>query len=251
MRALLSGGVAALALMLAGCGGDDAGNGQAAAGAGNGPLKQIAAPNGDWTQSVQETAEGGYRMGNPDAAVKLVEYGSITCGHCAEFSETASAPLMNTYVKSGQVSWEFRPYMLFPSDPGVSMLLRCQGPGPFFHLTEQLYADQRNWAGKLQTLSPADQEQMQNLPAPERAAALVRLTGVDQFFRQRGMPDSKINSCLADQAGLQRLVEITEQGTKEGVTGTPTFFINGSLAPLVNGPIWPQLEPQLRAAIGG
>jgi protein-disulfide isomerase len=247
MRALLSGSVAALALMLAGCGGDAAENKQGPVS--NAPLKQIAAPNGDWTQSVQETPEGGYRMGNPDAPVKLVEYASITCGHCAEFSETASAPLMNTYVKSGQVSWEIRPYMLFPTDPGISMLLRCQGPGPFFHLTEQLYTDQKNWAGKLQTLTPADQEQMQNMPAPQRAAALVRLTGVDQFFRQRGMPESKINSCLADQAGLQRLVQVTEQGTKEGVTGTPTFFINGRLVNISDPNVWRELEPQIRGSV--
>ncbi|HEY0112760.1 MAG TPA: thioredoxin domain-containing protein [Allosphingosinicella sp.] len=249
MKSMLSGGVAALALLLAGCGDEGSGNGQAAGG-NAAPLQQIAAPNGDWTQTVEETPQGGYRMGNPNAPVKLVEYGSISCSHCAEFSETATEPLKNNYVKSGQVSWEFRPYLLFPTDPGITMLLRCQGPTPFFHLADQLYADQANWAGKLQNLSAADQQQIQSMPAEERAAALVRLTGVDQFFRQRGMPESKVNSCLADKAGLQRLAEITDQGNREGVTGTPTFFINGKVVTLTSAQYWRELEPQLRSAIG-
>jgi protein-disulfide isomerase len=247
MKAVLSGAVAALALALAGCGGDNGGN-AAAGGTSNAPLKQIAAPNGDWTQTVAETPEGGYRMGNPDAPVKLIEYGSLSCGHCAEFSEAATEPLKNTYIKSGQVSWEFRPYLLFPTDAGVSMLLRCQGAGPFFHLADQLYAEQHDWLGKVQQLPPEQLQQMSQLPAEERAGLFVRASGVDQFFRQRGMPESKINACLANRAELEKLAALTDRGNKDGVQGTPTFLINGAVADASN---WTQLEPRLRAAIGG
>jgi protein-disulfide isomerase len=235
-------GVAALAL--AGCG-DGGGNRAEAESAA--PLAQIKAPNGDWTQTVAETPEGGYRMGNPDAPVKLIEYGSLTCHVCAEFSEAGSEPLRERYVKSGQLSWEFRPYLLFPTDPGISMLLKCQGPGPFFRLTDQLYADQRNWASKLQQLSPAEQERLQAMAPQERAAALVRATGVDQFFRQRGMPQARIDACLADAEALQQLAALTERGNREGVTGTPTFFIDGSVAQ--GAASWEALEPRLRAAL--
>jgi protein-disulfide isomerase len=246
MKAVIGSGLAALALMLAGCGGDEVGGAQGN-GSGTAPLAQIKAPNGDWTQSVDVTPEGGFRMGNPAAPVKLVEYGSITCGHCAEFSEQASEPLKSQYVKSGQVSWEFRPYLLFPTDPGISMLLKCQGPTPFFRLAEDLYATQREWTGRLQQLSPAQQQQLEAMPAQERAAALVRATGVDQFFRQRGMPEGRIQACLADPQGLQQLVATTERGTSEGVTGTPTFFINGAIAEGAGN--WKTLEPKIRGAL--
>ena len=244
MRLSIGCGMAALALALTGCG-DGGGNDAAANSAA--PLTQIKAPNGDWTQTVAETPEGGFRMGNPDAPVKLVEYGSLTCGHCAEFSEEGSEPLRERYVKSGQLSWEFRPYLLFPSDPGVSMLLKCQGAGPFFRLTDQLYADQRNWASKLQQLSNAEQEQLQAMTPQQRAVALVRATGIDQFFRQRGMPQSKIDACLADTSALQQLAALTDRGNREGVTGTPTFFINGSIAEGASS--WETLEPRLRGAL--
>lgn len=244
MKALKLGGAAALALVLAGCGGDDGNYSTADL---NKPLTQIAAPQGDWTQVVEETPEGGFRMGNPNAPVKLVEYASLTCPHCREFEEQGVPTLRDKYVKSGQVSWEFRTYMLFGSDPGPSMLLHCQGATPFFRLTEELYAAQPEWAGRLEKITEAQQQQWQAL-GPQRAAGeLVRFLGLDAFFRQRGMPQSKIDACLADPANLKKVGDITQRGTAEGVTGTPTFFINGKVAPETAN--WARLQPQLRAAI--
>jgi protein-disulfide isomerase len=246
MKALIGTGALALAIALGGCGkGGDAGNQSSTVS--TAPLAQVPAPNGDWAQMVSETPEGGFRMGNPEAKVKLVEYASITCPHCAEFTEKAADPLTNKYVKSGQVSWEYRPYMLFPTDPGIFMLLRCQGANPFFASTEQLYADQRNWTEKLQSLSDQQQQQIQAMEAGPRAAALVQLTGTDQFFRQRGMPESRIKSCLADPKALDQLVAVTDRGNKEGVTGTPTFFLNGKV--VEGAASWEALEPALRGAV--
>jgi protein-disulfide isomerase len=237
---------AALALGLTGCG-DGGGNGQATA-ADSGPLKQIAAPNnGDWTQIVSKTPEGGFRMGNPDAPVKLVEYGSLSCPHCAEFEEQGAPRLRDTYVKSGQVSWEFRTYLLFPTDPGVSMLLHCQSENAFFPMVEQLYKDQASWIGRIQAQPREQLEALSTMPPRDAAAAVVRAGGLDEFFQQRGMPSSRIQSCLADPAGLDRMAEIKRKGDEQGVNGTPSFFINGEL---VEGAAnWTNLEPALKAAI--
>jgi protein-disulfide isomerase len=247
MKALIGTSALALALLLGGCGkGSDTvatGNSTSTA-----PLAQVAAPNGDWTQIVSETPEGGFRMGNPDAKVKLVEYASITCPHCAEFTEKGAAPLTNTYVKSGQVSWEYRPFLLFPTDAAIFSLLRCQGANPFFQSTEQLYADQANWFGKIQAAPEAQPDRLQALQPAQRNQVFVQASGLDQFFRQRGMPESRIDSCLADPQGLQKLVDITQHGTNEDkVTGTPTFFINGKV--VEGAAAWEALEPALRGAV--
>lgn len=245
MKSMLTAGAAALTLFLAGCG-DGGGNNQTSA-ADNSALKQIPAPNGDWTQTVVKTPEGGFRMGNPDAPVKLVEYGSLGCHVCADFEEQGAPELRDTYVKSGQVSWEFRTYLLFPTDPGVSMLLHCQGENAFFPSIDQLYADQKGWMGRIQSL-PAEQLQaIQNMPAGEAAAAVVRGGGLDEFFRQRGMPGARIQACLADPKGLEQVAAIKSKGDSEGVSGTPSFFINGKFAERTAN--WAALEPELRAAI--
>ena len=241
-------GVAALALALPGC--DGGGNNLAASANSAAPIPQIAAPNnGDWTQIVTRTPQGTYLMGNPDAPVKLVEYASITCPHCGEFSEQGGPALRDNFVRSGQVSWEFRPYLLFPSDPGIFLMLRCLEPAAFFRASEQLYADQRNWLARLQQLPRDQQVAIENLPTAQKAAAYVSAAGLDQFFRQRGIPEARMSQCLADEAALRQLGEIKLRGDSEdGVTGTPTFIINGEKS---DADRWSRLEPLLRTAIGG
>ena len=67
--------------------------------------KPVPAPNnGDWSTIVSATPEGGFVMGNPNAKVKLVEFGSLTCPHWAEFEEKGGKALVDNYVKKGLVS---------------------------------------------------------------------------------------------------------------------------------------------------
>ena len=247
MKLSIGTGIAALALLLAGCGDDDTANGGIAAP--EAPVAAVPAPAGQsWTEVVSETPEGGFRMGNPDAPVKLVEYASYTCPHCAEFSEAADKPLKEL-VSSGRLSWEFRPFVLFPTDPGITMLVRCQEPAASFLLTEQLYAAQDQWAGRLRELTDAQVQQLETMAPQQRIVALLQAAGLDQFFRQRGMPQERVQACLADQQELNRVMEITQTGsTEHQVTGTPTFFINGSKVP--DAASWEQLQPVLRRALG-
>lgn len=197
----------------------------------------------DWTRTVVRTAEG-FRMGNPGAPLKLVEYGSITCPHCAEFSAHGAAALRDRYVRSGRVSWEYRPYLLFPTDPGLFVLLDCLGPRRFFPASEQLYAGQSDWIGRLQAV-PADEfERMERMAPLQRSAAMVRAAGLDRFFRARGMTAARIDACLNDRAGLNRLGEITRRaGAELGVAGTPTFLLNGRK---LDTHEWAGVEPLLQ-----
>jgi protein-disulfide isomerase len=91
--------------------------------------------------------------------------------------------------------------------------------------------------------------QLEQLPPAQRNQAMVQAAGLDAMFRQRGMPEARINSCLANQAELDKLIGVTNRAAnEEGVTGTPTFLINGEIVP--NTADWATLEPKLRAAIG-
>ncbi len=249
MKAFHGAALAIALAALAGCGDGDSTN--AAANMAAPPqLTQVEAPNGDWTAMVQQTPEGGYRMGNPNAPVKLVEYASLGCHVCQEFSAQGSGELTNEYVKSGQVSWEFRPFLIFPTDPAMTMLLQCQGPQAFFRSSEQLYAQQGELMGKVQALGQPELQRIQGLAPEQQSSALVRAAGLDAFFKQRGMPESRINSCLADRQAIEKLVAITNDAvTNKNVTGTPTFFINDEVVPQTSN--WATLEPAIREAIGG
>jgi protein-disulfide isomerase len=69
---------------------------------------------------------------------------------------------------------------------------------------------------------------------------------MDEFFRLRGMPEGRIAQCLADNSQLTALAALTARANTEGVTGTPTFFINGNK--VENAANWKALEPSLRSA---
>jgi protein-disulfide isomerase len=234
----------ALALLLAGCGGSES---NVSAEDLNKPLAQIPAPQGDWTQVTDLTPQNGFRMGNPNAPVKLVEYASLSCPFCAKFDKEGVPTLRDKYVKSGQVSWEYRTYMNHPTDPAISVLVHCQGPGPFFAIADQLYATQEEWYGRVGKAPQEQLAQLENLPPTQRNMAIAKLAGFDEFFRKRGMPTAKFNACLADPAMLEKVGKISELGNKDGISGTPNFLINGKLEPDASD--WKTLEPMLRAAI--
>ncbi len=207
------------------------------------PTPPIPAPNsGEWTRIVAETAEGGFRMGNPDAPVKLVEYASLTCPHCATFSREGTVPLKRL-VTSGHLSWEFRPVLLFPTDPSMSLLARCGGPRDFFALVEKLYATQDDWSDKLQALSSVELQRMQALLPAQQAAAMVKSAGLDQLLRQQGLAQAQIDRCLTDEQGLEKVTALTSRAREEGVSRTPTFLINGRIAQ--EGVDWKSLRPAL------
>jgi protein-disulfide isomerase len=157
---------------------------------------------------------------------------------------------MADYVRGGQVSWEYRPFLIFPSDPGIFQLLACRGPTEFFPLVEQLYSSQAEWAGRLEALSRKRAlrlEELQQTSPTSHSAALIRAARLDRFFRQSGMSEAAITACLADEAGLQRLADANQHGVEQdGVIGTPTFFINGIKQDAYN---WSSLERLLRGAM--
>ena len=107
------------------------------------------ARQGDWSLVVTATPAGGFAMGNPNARVKLVEYGSMTCPHCAHFDENSVPSLIDDYVKSGKVSWEFRNYVRDTIDVSAALIARCGGAKRFFPLTRALFKDQPSWEKKV------------------------------------------------------------------------------------------------------
>jgi protein-disulfide isomerase len=246
MKAHFGTAAIALALILTGCG-DGGGDLNAAATNLSAPLTQIPAPdNGEWAQMVTQTEEGGFLLGNPDAPVKLVEYASLTCPHCATFSADATAPLRDTYLRSGQVSWEFRNFLLGAPDVALSVLARCQPPAAFFGTVEQIFERQREF---LDNIDESEEARIAPLSPEQQVPPLARAMDLDTFFARRGMPEGRFGECLADSQSIQRLTDMTNRAATElQVQGTPTFFINGQKQDVSD---WSALEPRLRAAIGG
>ena len=200
----------------------------------------------DWTKTVVATPEGGFRMGNPKAAVKLVEYGSLTCPHCRHFAETATAPLKAS-VRSGKVSFEYRNYILNGIDVAATLVARCGGAPRFFPVVDRFYATQSQWVGKINALSDADKEAIQAMPDLDRLKRLAEVGGMVQLAAAGGITPAQTSKCLADPTGIERLVGFVQGGRALGVRGTPTFFVNGTK---VEAGDWTGLEAYLKQAGG-
>ena len=237
IRSILIAATAALAL--AACG-----SGDTTAAAKGEPIAKVAAPTGKaWTDVVSKTPAGGYKMGNPDATLQLVEYGAITCPGCAQFSVQSTEEL-NELVNTGVVAMEFRPYLVHGVQdiPGF-LLAQCSGPEAFFPLTEQLYADQQNWLGKISTVTEADQQAMQKMSPAEISNLLATRMGLIDFVKSRGVSEDQAKSCLTDKPAIDALIALTEKGSKDdGVTGTPFFLLNGAK---LDAGSWNQVKSKL------
>jgi len=210
-----------------------------------------ASPGTDWTHVVAATPAGGFVLGNPKAKVKLVEYGSLTCPHCRAFDEEGVPTLLGKYVKSGQVSWEFRNYVRDAADVTAALIARCNGTRGFFPLVRALYHDQPTWFGKAAG-TPKDQlEQLAALPPQQQFVGMAKLAGLDAWAAAHGVPPAKTRQCLANIHSVDQLVRMTSDATEQhpDFKGTPTFLINGGL--VKDAFTWDRLEPQLKAALGG
>lgn len=208
-------------------------------------------PGGTWADVVNATSAGGYLMGNPNAKVKLVEIGSLSCPHCQKFEEEGAPLLLNQYVKPGTVSWEFRPYLIHgPIDMAANLIVECNGVKSFFPLSMALYKDQPVWMAKIQTAPQDKLNQIQNLPTNQIFVEMANLLGLQDWAAARGVPQTKSNQCLADQKKIDAQVQFTSDVNNQypEFSGTPAFIINGKMQPK-DTTTWDRLEPALKDAL--
>lgn len=197
----------------------------------------------DWTQVVSTTPQGGFRMGNPNAPVKVVEFLSLTCPHCAAFAADGAPPLIRNYVRTGRVSLEYRNFVLNGLDLAAAVISRCAAPNRYFALNHEIFATQQTWMGRIGAMTPQQRQAMQGLDPVETMRRVIAIAGLDAMAARHGVTPAQANRCVT-QAAMDRVVEMQRSGSNFGVTGTPTFAINGQIAGTVHD--WASLEPMLR-----
>jgi protein-disulfide isomerase len=167
-------------------------------------LAQAAAPS---TAELLETgALEDMVLGKADAPVTVIEYASMTCGHCAAFHANTYPEFKKRYVDTGKARYILREFPLDPLAAGAFMLARCAGKDRYFPLVETLFQQQRQWTV---------QKPLEPLFA---------------IVRQAGFTQQTFDACLRDQKMLDGIEWVRQRGSEKfKVESTPTFFINGKV----------------------
>ena len=202
-----------------------------------------------WSATVSVNSIGAYVVGNPRAKVKLVEYFSYTCSHCADFAKLGSAPLKAQYIDKGLVLFEYRNLVRDPVDMTAALLARCGPASAFAGNHDAIFAAQPVWLGKVVKATDAQKTSWYQGSLGDRARKIAADTGLAALMQKRGYTAAQIGACLDSEVAQTELEGMTNIGqTADHVRGTPTFFINGREA---GANTWPALKTKLDAALKG
>lgn len=148
-------------------------------------------------------------LGPANASVTITEYASMTCPHCAHFSETVFPKIKSAYIDSGKVRYVFREFPLDIKAAAGSMLARCiaKDDAPkYFAVIDLLFRQMNDWVLKNTT------------------ETLTRIG------KQAGLSQQQVEDCLKDQALLDKIAADQKFANDVlKVNSTPTFFINGEM----------------------
>lgn len=187
---------------------------------------------------------GAHRIGGADAKVKLVEYVSYTCPHCAHFEEEAGNTLRLAYVGSGKVSVETRHLVRDPVDLTAAMLANC-GPATKFDRNHAvLMEEQDSWLPRLAKATPAQKARYTTGSYKARRQAIASDAGFYPLMAKRGYDRMTIDTCLADEKMAMALADKTSFYARDlGIAGTPSFALDGVV--LAGTHDWASLKPQI------
>lgn len=202
-------------------------------------------PARNWNIAIAETPQG-HQLGNPAAKVKLTQFVSYTCPHCAAFEAQADASLRLAFIATGKGSVEVRNFVRDPVDLTAALLTNC-GPADKFFLNHAAFMrSQAAWIAPLASPTPAQRARWSGGAFAQRTRAIAKDFGFYRIMQTRGYTALQVDKCLADEALAQRLATSTEEAaTTLFVTGTPSFAIDGVV--LTGTHSWGALRPQLDA----
>jgi len=206
-----------------------------------------ASPSPGWVNHL-ETTEHGHRFGNPQAQVKLIEWASYTCPHCAHFAMEGDAALDLAYLPTGKVSFEIRPFARNIVDITASLMAQCGDTSKFKINHELLMRNQATWLGKAQHLSPAQQQRWGAGAFAERMRAIADDLDLYELMARNNYSVAELDRCIADEAAGKKIAQQTQADAAAfGIQGTPSFAINGVL--VEDAYSWDALWPKLDAAL--
>lgn len=185
----------ACAIALTGCGGD--------------AKAPTTGEGGNEARTAYELPDD-HAIGNSAAKATIVEHASVVCGACANWHEAVYPDFKKKYIDSGLVRFVFREFPTPPENLAQAgfLIANCAGEEKFFENISLQFKRQK-----------------------QIFAAASTGTVKDEYIaiaKAGGLSESEFEACLQDPDEIARYEAIVQNGIDNGVTSTPTFFVNGT-----------------------
>lgn len=187
------------------------GGGGAEVGGGSAPVEDPSRPT-PLPEKVEVSIEGEPFWGEEDAPVTLVEFTDYQCPFCKRAFDTMWEKLKKEYIDTGKVKYVVRdfPLSFHQNAQAAANAANCAydqgGNEVYFNYHDLLFKNQSEW---------------------ESLAADALTDKFKEFATQVGLEESKFSTCLSSEKYADEINQDIMDGQAAGVSGTPTFFING------------------------
>jgi len=192
-------------------------------------LALIVLPNGPFGQAKQDSggvvltdeptmptieivpsvsADDDAMIGDPNAPVTIVEFSDFQCPYCSKFVTDSMGLIQSEYIDQGLVKLVFRDFPLggHPNAHVASETAECvraqSDDLTYFVMHDAIFANQAAWSALED-------------PIEYFVGLASETAGVD------------VSSCLENGEMAEEVDADFAAGRSYGVTGTPTFFVNG------------------------
>ena len=166
-----------------------------------------AMPNTLASDDLVERALSPRFVGSDDAPIRVAEYYSMTCGHCADFHNNTFPKVKAKLIDEGIVRFEMRPFPLDGLALRAHALVRAVPETKFFPLVKMLLARQPVW-----------------MRAADPVAELQKMA------KLAGVSADEFKDIMRNRPLLEGIVDLRQKGMDDWkIASTPSFVVNDDL----------------------
>lgn len=196
-----------------------------------------ASPTATPTQAASADPEKAYRdfdfppdlvdgqaIGKPDAPVTLTAFEDFQCPFCLRFTLLNEPVIVEEYVLSGKVRFEFKHFPILGDESGAAAVAAtCAAEqGKFWAFHKRLFLVQLD-AGQL--------------TAEKLNVGRFSVRNLQRYASEKGIEPGALDACLTSQAAADKVTAHLREAAALGLRGTPSFLINGE--PVARPPTTP------------
>jgi len=153
----------------------------------------------DTIEALQEK-----KIGSGSAQIQMLEFASLTCGHCAKFHNEVFPKIKSEFIDTGKIDFVYKDFPLDKFALKASVIARCSGNERFFNFLKVLYSKQKDWT--------------------RSSDPFKSLLKIAKFG---GLKNDEIKVCVGNKSIEDGILKQRLESTKKfDIKATPTIYLN-------------------------